>query len=71
MHRIHVSSTAIRAIGYDEKKRILEVEYVGGGTYRYFEVPPHVFLGLYDAESKGAYYDEHVKKPGYQFDRVK
>lgn len=39
----------------------LELEFRSGAIYRYFAVPHVVFQGLIAAESKGAYFNRHVR----------
>jgi guanyl-specific ribonuclease Sa len=70
MERTLITSTALTSAGYDDKAQVLEVEFAHGGVYRYLGVPRGVYDGLLSAESRGAYFDEHVKKPGYAFERV-
>jgi hypothetical protein len=70
MLRQPVSSTSLSAVGYDEAKRILEVEFQRGTVYQYFEVPPQVYQELMAAESHGAYFANNVKKAGYSFQPV-
>ena len=50
-----VESSMIHAVGYDSKKRVLEVVFNSGRTYCYEGVPPKVYKGLMSAESKGQY----------------
>ena len=70
MDRTLIESTALTSVGYDDAAHVLEVEFVHGGVYRYLGVPRAVYDGLLSAESRGAYFDEHVKKPGFAFERV-
>jgi len=56
---IPVESTAIRAVGYDGST--LTVKFHTGRTYDHPHVPYSVFEGLMQAESKGAYYNEHIR----------
>ena len=39
----------------------LELEFRSGAIYRYFAVPQAVFQELIAAESKGAYFNRHVR----------
>ena len=48
-------SSMISAFGYDEAEGVLEAAFHSSGTYRYYDVPLHVFEGLRDASSKGSY----------------
>jgi KTSC domain len=71
MDRQPVASRALVSVGYDEAWATLEVEFVGGGVYRYFAVPSRVYAGLMAAESHGTYFDTYVKKAGYRHRRVR
>ena len=71
MDRLLVISRALRSVGYDDRERVLEVEFVHGSVYRYFDVPRPVYDGLLAAPSRGAYFDEKVKLAGYKYERVK
>ena len=61
MLREVVSSSSLRSIGYDARTRTLEVEFSGGRIYRYAPVPTHVWVELRRAESKGKYFQDHVR----------
>jgi hypothetical protein len=62
MERQPVESALIRSVGYDPTASILEVELIEiGRVYRYFDVPYSVAEELMSAESKGAYFNEHVR----------
>ena len=61
MRRFSVSSTSMRSIGYDVKKRILEVEFPSGKIYRYFGVPGLLLLRLLSADSIGRYFNRYVR----------
>jgi predicted membrane protein len=50
-----VDSSMIHAVGYDSKKRVLEVVFNSGQTYCYEGVPPKIYKELMAAESKGRY----------------
>ena len=56
---IPVEFTAIRAVGFDGYT--LTIEFHSGRTYDHPHVPYSVFEGLMQAESKGAYYNAHVR----------
>lgn len=61
MRRFSVSSTSLRSLGYDVRRRVLEVEFLSGKIYRYFEVPGLLLLRLLAADSIGAYFNRHVR----------
>jgi hypothetical protein len=60
--RQSVQSTAIAKIGYSKRHHILEIEFVNGAVYRYFDVPLSVYRDLMSAESKARSYDSNIKK---------
>lgn len=59
--RQRVESSAIAAVGYSKRRKILEVEFVNGGVYRYLDVPASVYRDLMSAESKARFYDSKIK----------
>lgn len=52
---ITVESSMIHAVGYDRKTRTLEVVFNSGSIWHYEDVPPAVYKGLMEADSKGRY----------------
>lgn len=70
MERTPVSSSNLASIGYDETSATLEVEFQNGGLYQYQGVPKDVHEGLMNAGSKGTYFDQNVKKAGYQYAKI-
>jgi hypothetical protein len=56
-----VQSTAIAKVGYSKRRHILEIEFVNGAIYRYFDVPPAVHRDLMSADSKARFYDFNIK----------
>ena len=69
MYRQRVDSSAVVSVGYDKKRRILEVEVEGGAVYQYLDVPAREYFALVSAESVGRYYNEQIKA-GYEFRRL-
>lgn len=61
MFRQPVSSSNLRAVGYDISRQILEVEFHSGGVYQYFGVPADVHHGLIGSGSKGKYLHAFIK----------
>jgi len=55
-----VESSNIRAIGYDESKAELHVEFKGG-IYIYHDVPKKVYDNFMVAESKGSLFAKNIK----------
>jgi hypothetical protein len=55
MKRIVLNSSAVASVAYDASRRALEVEFRGGGLYRYFDVDRSELDGLFQAPSVGEY----------------
>lgn len=56
-----VSSSNIAAIGYDIDTQTLEIEFLNGGVYQYFEVPENLYNDLMSASSHGQYLNQNIK----------
>jgi hypothetical protein len=62
MKREPVESTAIKSVGYNEDKHLLEVEILETGRiYQYKDVPVEEYLDFMDAKSLGEYYNRVIK----------
>ena len=59
MYKVNVESSNISRIGYENGE--LFVEFKGGSTYKYINVPQEVFINMINADSKGRYLTENVK----------
>jgi hypothetical protein len=59
--RIRVTSTSIVSIRYVPETKTLELEFVAGTVYQYFDVPQSVYKGLMAADSKGTFVSDHIK----------
>ena len=55
-----VESSLLSSIEYSSD-HTLELRFRSGITYRYFAVPQTVVEGFIAAESKGAYFNRHVR----------
>jgi hypothetical protein len=69
MYRQRVDSSAVVSVGYDKKRRVLEVEVEGGAVYQYLDVPAREYFALVSAESVGRYYNQRIKAD-YEFLKV-
>lgn len=58
---IDVKSSAIKAIGYDVDYGDLYVEFHGSGLYKYKNVASPTFVEFLYADSKGTYFNDHIK----------
>lgn len=70
MWRESVVSDALRSVGYDPDRRILEVEFSSGAVYRYFEVPPVLHAGLMTAASHGEFFVMSIRDAGFEFEQI-
>jgi hypothetical protein len=70
MDLIPVASSNIRAIGYDLETAILQIEFLSGMIYEYYEVPGYEYDGLMAADSKGKYANRNIYK-AYRYQRVR
>jgi len=61
MERQSVQSSNIASIGYDEESSTLEIEFLNGGIYQYFDVPINVYQELMSAGSHGQYLAQQIK----------
>jgi hypothetical protein len=69
MRRRVVESASVRSVGYSTSSRTLEVEFVNGSVYQYFDVPQPTFAGLLAAPSIGNFVNTQIK-PYYEFAEV-
>ncbi len=56
-----VESTTLATIAYDDARGILRLEFRSGAIYHYFGVPPAVHEALWQASSKGAYFNHAIR----------
>ncbi len=70
MELIPVSSRNIAAIGYDSRNMALQVLFLSGGLYEYYQVSENIFNDFKNAGSKGTFFDQNIKKGGYSFRKL-
>ncbi len=68
MDMVSVSSSNLRAVGYDPFSRTLRIQF-NNGTYDYYDVPEHIYQGLMTASSHGQYHAAHIKNV-YRYSRL-
>ena len=69
MRRYRIDSSAITSLGYDPSNRLLELEFVTGAVYDYEGVPPEEVLAMLESDSRGRYFDMHIRGP-YPYRRI-
>ncbi|MHA6639489.1 KTSC domain-containing protein [Stutzerimonas frequens] len=70
MKRVVVSSSSLRALGYDPEQQVLEVEFSSGALYRYEAVPPEAVHALLEADSLGRHFNQVFKPQHYRYRRL-
>lgn len=61
VERLELDSTALAWVCYLPKREVLQVGLRTGRDYEYFDVPAEVYRELLAAESKGRYYNHHIR----------
>ena len=69
MDRLPVTSSNVAEIGYDPATMILEVAFLNGTVYQYFDVPESLYLELLHAESVGRFLNEQIKN-SYRYTKL-
>lgn len=69
MERYSVASSNIASIGYDADTDTLEVEFLSGAIYQYYNVPQNMYDQLMQAGSKGRFLNTYIKN-AYPYSRL-
>jgi hypothetical protein len=56
-----VHSSTVVSLGYDERRKLLDLEFHSGEIYRYRNVPAATARALRAAESKGRYFGAKIR----------
>jgi hypothetical protein len=59
--RVAVQSRLLSSVAYAHNQTILQVEFRDGTVYQYFQVPRQTYRDLLQADSKGAYFNHHIR----------
>jgi len=59
--RVPLESTSLAWAQYDPALHRLEVEFRNGQRYLYFQVPPRRYRALLDSDSKGTFFNRHIR----------
>ena len=62
MERKRVSSSKIRAVGFDERGRLLEIEFNDGSIYQYSGVSPEVHRRMMASPSIVSFYQDKIEE---------
>ncbi|HLT76391.1 MAG TPA: KTSC domain-containing protein [Ferrovibrio sp.] len=56
-----VESSTLRRVSYSGAARVLTLTFTSGRIYAYYDVPPRIHAGLMRADSKGRYFNRHIR----------
>jgi hypothetical protein len=59
--RVSLDSTTLAAAAYDGRCERLELDFRDGTRYAYTGVPPNLYLDLLRADSKGSFFNRHIR----------
>ena len=69
MQHVLVESSTLASASHDAQSAVLELQFRNGAVYRYMPVPLWVYRDLLDARSKGAYFNQNIRRR-YAYQRV-
>ena len=61
MEREYIQSTNLKSIGYDSNSSTLEVEFINGAIWQYYDVFESTYYELKSASSVGKYFNANIK----------
>ena len=70
MDPIPVNSTLLLWVAYSPEEQILRLKFCSGEIYDYFTVPALIYRDLLTADSKGRYFNHHIRD-AYPTQRIK
>ncbi len=70
MDFIPITSSNIKEVAYNKREKELQICFVNGSLYVYYEVPESVFENLLNAESAGKFFYNTIKNK-YACERIK
>jgi hypothetical protein len=59
MERTLVESSTVRSVGYADGT--LEIEFVNGSVYQYFDVPEPIYQALLNADTHGGFFNQQIR----------
>ena len=62
MERKRVSASNIRAVGFDSRSRVLEIEFSDGSIVQYSGVSDEVHRRFVNSPSPGSYYRDNIEE---------
>ena len=69
MQKRSAASSNLASVGYNRETETLEVEFLDGSVYQYYDVPENMYDQLMTAGSKGRFLHAYVKN-AYPYSRI-
>lgn len=57
-----LKSSKLRAAGYDEGPRVMEIEFVNGDVYEYTSVSPELYRQLMASPSPNSFFEDKIEE---------
>ena len=61
MQRVDLDSDTLAWVRYSPQQLVMELGFHDGGAYTYFDVPAATYIELLRADSKGRYFNHHIR----------
>ena len=61
MERTPVTSDKVTSIGYDKQAEILEIEFINGSVYEYYNITPRLYKQLMKAPCLDRFLNTEIK----------
>ncbi len=69
MNRDPIASSNLVSVGYDEPSQTLEIEFINGTVYQYYNVDAALCEQFMQAPSKGQFLNTYIRN-AYPYSRV-
>ena len=69
MQRYSVASSNLASVGYDAATQTLEVEFLSGSKYQYYNVSENMYSQLMEVGSKGRFFHQYIRN-SYPYTKV-
>lgn len=60
-NRVFLESTTLAWAHYRSDHNLLQLGFHNGSVYDYFDVPPDIYHALLASDSKGRYFNQHIR----------
>ncbi len=61
MNLVPVSSSNLKAVGYELSTKTMQAAFLNGEVYEYIGVPAFVYIALMAARSHNTYFETYIK----------